>query len=134
MTKAKVEERINHLRDEIRRHDRLYYTVAQPEITDLEYDRLLKELESLEAANPEFASVDSPTRRVGDAPVPHLEQVAHAVPMLSIDNTYSRDELRAYFRSHRKVARWRTNRLGDGIQDRWRRRINSLRKRRFSRR
>lgn len=97
MTKRKVEERISHLRDEIRRHDRLYYTVAQPEITDLEYDRLLKELESLEKEHPEFASADSPTRRVGDAPVPYLEQVAHAVPMLSIDNTYNRTELAAYF-------------------------------------
>ncbi|MGV3486397.1 MAG: NAD-dependent DNA ligase LigA [Planctomycetaceae bacterium] len=97
MTKSKIEQRISQLRDEIREHDRRYYTLAAPSITDLEYDRLLKELEELEHLHPEFASEDSPTRRVGDAPVPHLEQVAHAVPMLSIDNTYNRAELKAYF-------------------------------------
>jgi DNA ligase (NAD+) len=103
MPNSKIESRIASLRDEIRRHDRLYYTEAKPEITDLEYDRLLKELQQLELAHPEFASLESPTRRVGDAPVPHLEQVAHAVPMLSIDNTYNRKELAAYFERTEKL-------------------------------
>jgi DNA ligase (NAD+) len=103
MSNAKIESRIASLRDEIRRHDRLYYTEAKPEITDLEYDRMLKELETLEAEHPEYASLESPTRRVGDAPVPYLEQVAHAVPMLSIDNTYNRKELAAYFERTEKL-------------------------------
>ncbi len=88
---------IERLRKVIAHHDRLYYTLAQPEISDLEYDRLLKQLESLEAEHPQYASDDSPTRRVGDAPVPYLEQRSHTVPMLSIDNTYNREELAAFF-------------------------------------
>ncbi len=94
---SKIESKITQLRDEIRYHDRLYYTLARPSISDLDYDILLKQLEQLEAQHPEFAAADSPTRRVGDAPVPHLEQVVHAVPMLSIDNTYNPGELKAYF-------------------------------------
>ncbi len=94
---SSVADRIESLRTEIRRHDYLYYVAAAPEVSDLEYDRLLEELKALEAKHPEFYAADSPTQRVGDAPVDHLEQVAHTVPMLSIDNTYSRDELQAYF-------------------------------------
>src|SRR6056297_89702 len=90
-------ERIDQLSREIRRHDRLYYVEAQPEITDLEYDRLLEELKQLEAEHPELAHPDSPTQRLGDAPVGELEQVEHRVPMLSINNTYSLSELAAYF-------------------------------------
>ncbi|TWT82541.1 DNA ligase [Planctomycetes bacterium CA13] len=92
-----VAKRVAELRKEIRRLDHLYYVEAQPAVTDLEYDRLLEELKQLETEHPSLASADSPTQRVGDAPVEHLVQVAHAVPMLSIDNTYSREELKAYF-------------------------------------
>lgn len=88
---------IEELREEILRHDRLYYVEARPEISDLEYDRLLQRLQRLEAAHPESVAADSPTQRVGDAPVDHLPSVAHEVPMLSIDNTYSVKELKAYF-------------------------------------
>ena len=84
------------LREQIRYHDRKYYVEAAPEITDLEYDRLINRLKELEAAHPDLLTPDSPTRRVGDAPVEGLEQVEHRVPMLSIDNTYSIEELRAY--------------------------------------
>ncbi len=80
----------------IRKHDRLYYVAAEPEISDLEYDRLLKRLEALEAANPQLRTSDSPTQRIGDAPLSELYQHEHRVPMLSIDNTYSIDELRAF--------------------------------------
>ena len=93
-----VAKRIDELRTEIRRLDHLYYVEANPEVTDLRYDELLAELEQLEHDHPELRSDDSPTMRIGDAPVPHLVQVPHAVPMLSIDNTYSRDELAAYFK------------------------------------
>lgn len=89
---------IEKLRDEIRYHDRKYYVEAKPEITDLEYDRLMKRLEQLEAEHPELVTADSPTQRIGDEPVAGLASVTHRVPMMSIDNTYSIDELREYER------------------------------------
>jgi DNA ligase (NAD+) len=98
MTATEVKARINQLRKLIRHHDRLYYQQAAPEISDFEYDQLFAELVALEDANPELATDDSPTRRVGGAPLENLEQVSHAVPMLSLDNTYSKDELRSWYR------------------------------------
>ena len=106
-----VAQRVDQLRAEIRRLDHLYYVEAAPAVTDLEYDRKLEELKQLEEANPELQSPDSPTQRVGDAPVDHLVQVSHQVPMLSIDNTYSREELQAYFD--------RTEKLLDGEPIEW---------------
>jgi DNA ligase (NAD+) len=91
-----VAQQIDELRREIRRHDQLYYVLAQPEITDLEYDGLMKRLERLEAAHPELRTPDSPTQRIGDQPVAELEQVEHRLPMLSIENTYDLDGLRQY--------------------------------------
>lgn len=88
--------RIAKLREEIRHHDRRYYVDATPEITDREYDRLMEELRRLEAKHPELLTPDSPTQRIGDEPVASLSQAAHRRPMLSIDNTYSVDELRAW--------------------------------------
>jgi len=87
---------IARLREEIRYHDRKYYVEAAPEISDLEYDRLLEKLKKLEAKHPELITPDSPTQRVGDRPVEGLEQVRHRVPMLSIDNTYSIADLEKY--------------------------------------
>ena len=87
---------IARLREEIRRHDRKYYVEAAPEISDLEYDRLMERLKKLEAEHPELVTPDSPTQRVGDQPVEGLEPVEHRVPMLSIENTYSLDELKKY--------------------------------------
>jgi DNA ligase (NAD+) len=84
------------LREQIRHHDRKYYVEAAPEISDLEYDRLMERLKTLEAAHPKLVTPDSPTQRVGEQPVEGLVQVEHRVPMLSIDNTYSIDDLRAY--------------------------------------
>lgn len=94
---SSIAQRVESLRDEIRRLDRLYYVEATPAVSDLEYDRLLLELRQLEEQHPELQTSDSPTQRIGDAPVEYLVQVAHQVPMLSIDNTYSREELQAYF-------------------------------------
>ena len=88
--------RITKLREIIREHDRKYYVEAAPDISDLEYDRLLEELRQLEAEHPELITPDSPTQRVGDQPVDYLVQVEHRVPMLSIDNTYNVEELRAW--------------------------------------
>ena len=90
------EQRINELRKQIRYHDRKYYVEASPEISDLQYDKLLRELEDLEQQHPELVTPDSPTQRVGEMPVDHLDPVEHRVPMLSIGNTYSLEELRAY--------------------------------------
>ena len=87
---------IARLREEIRRHDRKYYVEAAPEISDLEYDRLIERLKKLEAEHPELVTPDSPTQRIGDQPVEGLEPVEHRVPMLSIENTYSLDELKKY--------------------------------------
>lgn len=94
---SNVTKRVEKLRGEIRRLDHLYYVEATPAVSDLQYDKLLEELRQLEEDNPELQSADSPTQRVGDAPVDHLEQVKHKAPMLSIDNTYSREDLQAYF-------------------------------------
>ncbi|XZE55409.1 NAD-dependent DNA ligase LigA [Planctomycetaceae bacterium SH139] len=102
-TPADVVAQLHQLRSEIRHHDQRYYVDAAPEISDLQYDRLLDQLKQLEAAHPTLVTADSPTQRIGDAPVPHLEQVPHRVPMLSIDNTYSREELAAYFTRTEKL-------------------------------
>lgn len=100
---ASAAARIARLRDEIRRHDRLYYVAAAPEISDLDYDRLVEQLRSLEAAHPELVTADSPTRRIGDEPIAALESVRHRVPMMSIDNTYGVDDLRAWGRRVEKL-------------------------------
>ncbi|MDX9698988.1 MAG: NAD-dependent DNA ligase LigA, partial [Rhodocyclaceae bacterium] len=79
-----VAARIDALRGEIRRHDHAYYVLDAPTVPDAEYDRLFRELQALEAAHPDLIAEDSPTRRVGGAPLPELASVRHAVPMLSI--------------------------------------------------
>lgn len=93
---AAVQRRMRQLAAEIERHNRLYYVEAKPEISDREYDALLKELEELERRHPDLADPNSPTQRVGGAPLEEFRTVPHAVPMLSIENTYSPDELRAW--------------------------------------
>lgn len=98
-----AEKEIEKLRDEIRHHDRLYYVEASAELSDLEYDKLLGRLKKLEAEHPELITADSPTQRVGDQPVSHLGSVTHRLPMLSIDNTYSVEELREYEQRTRKL-------------------------------
>lgn len=91
-----MNDEIEKLRDEIRYHDKRYYVDAQPEITDLQYDRLMDRLKKLEGENPNLVTPDSPTQRIGDQPVSFLESVEHRVPMLSIDNTYSIEELQKF--------------------------------------
>ncbi|OJW08772.1 MAG: DNA ligase (NAD(+)) LigA [Planctomycetales bacterium 71-10] len=96
MAKDDLEREAEALRAEIERHNRLYYLEAAPEISDREYDRLLDRLKEIEADHPELAVEDSPTRRVGGAPLAQFATVVHAVPMLSIDNTYNFDEVREW--------------------------------------
>jgi len=97
--------RIAELKREIERHNFLYYEEATPEISDREYDALYQELQELEAAHPELATADSPTRKVGGKPLAAFAQVAHQTPMLSLDNTYSAEEvIRFYERLQRLLG------------------------------
>ncbi|MDR3637708.1 MAG: NAD-dependent DNA ligase LigA [Isosphaeraceae bacterium] len=96
MAHKDVTQEIEELRREINRHNYLYYVEAAPVISDKEFDRLLKRLEELEAAHPELVTPDSPTQRVGGQPLAAFKTVAHTIPMLSIDNTYSYDEVREW--------------------------------------
>lgn len=98
MSETDPRERMARLRAEIAEHDRLYYKVAAPRIGDQAYDRLKAELAELEAAHPESAAAHSPTRAVGDDRTEGFETVRHRQPMLSLDNTYSREELLAFGR------------------------------------
>jgi len=100
-----VAQQIERLREQIRYHDYKYYVEAAPEISDLEYDRLMERLKRLEAQHPELITPDSPTQRVGDQPVEGLAEVRHRVPMLSMDNTYSVEELKEYGRRTQKLLR-----------------------------
>lgn len=93
---ADVSAKLEQLREEIRRHDRLYYVDARPEISDRKYDALMKRLESLESQHPQLVTPDSPTQRIGEQPVGYLQQYAHRLPMLSIENTYSAEDVRKY--------------------------------------
>ena len=95
-SQVSVADEIERLRAEIRRHNRLYYVEAAPEISDREFDELLKRLEALEAEHPELVTPDSPTQQVGGEPIEGFASVGHAAPMLSIDNTYNLDELREF--------------------------------------
>jgi DNA ligase (NAD+) len=84
------------LRDELRRHEHLYYVLARPEVSDAEYDALARELLAIEEAYPQVVTPDSPTRRVGGAPVDDLPSVRHEVPLLSLDNAYDEAGLDAW--------------------------------------
>ncbi len=84
------------LMEKIRKLDGAYYEEAQPLVSDQDYDRLYRELIDLEAAHPELDTSDSPSQRVGGAPLPHFNSVQHAIPMQSLDNTYSASELEAF--------------------------------------
>jgi len=97
-----VREEVERLRAAIRRHDYLYYVLAEPQISDREYDRLLERLKKLEQQYPQLITPDSPTQRVSGEPIEGFEHVRHSTPMLSIDNTYSEEELRAFDERVRK--------------------------------
>ncbi len=102
-SEAAAAERIAALRSEIAEHNRRYYEEAAPTISDREYDRLYRELSDLEERFPQFLTPDSPTRRVGGAPLKAFAQIAHRVPMLSLDNTYSEEEVGAFYRRIEKL-------------------------------
>ena len=90
---SETKNEIEHLREEIRRHNRLYFVDGKKEITDLEFDKLVKSLEVLERQFPEYDSSDSPTHKVGGEPIEGFETVPHRLPMLSVDNVYDKNAL-----------------------------------------
>ncbi|HEX2271249.1 MAG TPA: NAD-dependent DNA ligase LigA [Pyrinomonadaceae bacterium] len=99
-----IAKEIEKLRDEIHRHDELYYVNDEPEISDREYDLLLEKLKKLEEAHPELITPDSPTQRVGGRPADGFPEVVHTRQMLSLDNSYNIDELRAFDERCRRLA------------------------------
>ncbi|MBX7055199.1 MAG: NAD-dependent DNA ligase LigA [Pyrinomonadaceae bacterium] len=101
-----VQNQIAHLRSEIDRHNDLYYQKAEPEISDFEFDQLLEKLKALEAENPELITPDSPTQRVGGK-ADSLRPFTHTVPLMSLDNSYDLDELRAFTERCEKLAEGR---------------------------
>jgi DNA ligase (NAD+) len=100
---ASLRQEIERLRREIERHNRLYYVDARPEISDYEFDMLLKRLESLELEHPEFDTPDSPSHKVGGEPIEGFHTVPHRLPMLSIDNVYDEGEVREFDGRVRKL-------------------------------
>ena len=99
-----IEKKIEALREKIRRHERLYYVLDNPEISDAEFDKLMQQLKSLEAEHPSLVTPDSPTQRVGGKPREGFVKVPHSSPMLSLDNTYNEDELRDWERRVHEVT------------------------------
>src|SRR5436190_20682754 len=94
---------IGELSEELRRHEHLYYVLDQPEITDADYDALMRRLQELEAQHPELATSDSPTQRVGGKPREGFVKVEHSSPMLSLDNALNEGELREFDRRVREL-------------------------------
>lgn len=102
MDPGPAQHRAAQLRQEIERHNALYYQQARPEISDRDFDALLRELQDIEAAHPELITPDSPTQRVGGKPLDGFTQITHRVPMMSLDNTYSEVELREFYARMKK--------------------------------
>src|SRR5437879_13323206 len=96
--KHNIQDDLESLRDSIRHHECRYYVLDDPEISDAEFDRLMNQLKKLEAEQPELITADSPTQRVGGKPREGFVKVPHSIPMLSLDNAYSEEELRAWER------------------------------------
>lgn len=90
---ASIQQQLEQLRGQINQYNYQYYVLDDPSVPDAEYDRLLRQLQSLEQQHPEFITPDSPTQRVGDKPLDAFEQVSHAKPMLSLDNAFSEEEM-----------------------------------------
>src|SRR6266581_5827348 len=102
MTKDAAAE-IEELREQLRHHENLYYVLDQPEISDADYDALMRKLKALEDAHPELLTPDSPTHRVGGKPREGFVKVAHSSPMLSLDNALNEGELRDFDRRVREL-------------------------------
>src|SRR5919206_4631212 len=94
--KDSLSKRVEELRRQLEHHEYLYYVLDQPEISDAEFDRLMRELREIEEAHPELRSPDSPTQRVGGQPREGFVKVPHTSPMLSLDNALNEHELREF--------------------------------------
>jgi DNA ligase (NAD+) len=99
-----IEKEIEKLRNDIRYHEHRYYVLDNPVISDFEFDKLMRRLQELEAQNPALVTPDSPTQRVGGQPAEEFPKLRHSVPMLSLDNTYSVDELKDFDRRVREIS------------------------------
>ncbi len=99
---SSVQERLDALREQLRHHSYLYHVLDDPEIPDIEYDRLMRDLQHLEAEHPELITPDSPTQRVGEKPIEGFSTVTHRLPMLSLDNAFTEEELRDFDQRVRK--------------------------------
>ncbi len=104
MAETAVTRKIEKLRNELRRHEHLYYVLDAPEVSDAEYDALMNELKKLEAAHPDLVTPDSPTQRVGGKPAEGFKKAQHSRPMLSLDNAYSAEELADWDRRVHELA------------------------------
>jgi DNA ligase (NAD+) len=104
MSEPAAARKIEKLREELRRHEHLYYVLDKPEISDAEYDALMNELKRLEAAHPELITADSPTQRVGGKPAEGFKKAQHSRPMLSLDNAYNAEELADWDRRVRELT------------------------------
>ena len=102
MDRTAAQSRIEQLRAEIERHDYLYYVLDEPAIPDAAYDRLMRELQALEARYPDLVTAESPTQRVGGQPLEGFAEVRHRTPMLSLANAFSEEEVRQF---HDRVLR-----------------------------
>ncbi len=98
MTTDTIQHQIDDLRQQLRHHSYLYYVLNDPEISDSEYDRLYRQLEQLEQQYPELITADSPTQRVGAQPLKSFAQIQHRIPMLSLDNVFSEEELQRFYK------------------------------------
>jgi len=98
-----IHKKIEDLQEKLRRHEHLYYVLDRPEITDAEYDSLMRQLQELETAHPELIAADSPTQRVGGKPREGFVKVPHSGPMLSLDNALNETELRDFDRRVREL-------------------------------
>ena len=96
--KTQAAEKIEGLREQIRRHEHLYYVLDMPEISDAEYDDLVAQLRKLETEHPELVTPDSPTMRVGGQAAPSFKEVKHITPLLSLGNVFSEEEVRDFDR------------------------------------
>src|ERR1700688_1473847 len=101
---ATINKQIEKLREELRQHEYLYFVQDEPEISDIKFDRMMAELKELEAEHPELVTPDSPTQRVGGAPRKGFETRRHSPAMMSLDNTYSTEELQDFDRRVRELS------------------------------
>ncbi|HOW66204.1 MAG TPA: NAD-dependent DNA ligase LigA [Candidatus Paceibacterota bacterium] len=120
MIPREIQERYAELADRIRRHDHAYYVLAKPTISDAEYDRLYRELRDLEGQYPPLIARDSPTQRVGGKPLEAFKPFRHGVPMMSLDNTYSREEVAEFVERVRRllpgeILEWTVEPKIDGV-------------------